>query len=106
MNVSDLIILPLLIPFFTAVITAMLNGRYRIEKAVSLTGGVALCAWVFWMTFHVDALPTGVLATVMGGWDAPFGVAMVADRLACIMLCLSSGVGLVAMVYSFSASNA
>jgi len=93
------LILAILIPFFTAMILALLNGRFRLEKAVAFCSSLALTAWVFWLLFYVDA--HGVQVVVIGGWMAPWGVAFVADRLTCIMLCLSSGLGMLVQFYSF-----
>jgi multicomponent Na+:H+ antiporter subunit D len=93
------LILAILIPFFTALVLALLNGYRRLEKAVALCSSLALTAWVFWLLFYVDA--HGVQVVVVGGWMAPWGVAFVADRLTCIMLCLSSGLGMLVQLYSF-----
>ncbi|MCC7147001.1 MAG: hypothetical protein IT443_11200 [Phycisphaeraceae bacterium] len=88
----------ILVPFITAMVTALLNGWPRLEKAVSLLSCLGLTAYVFWLTGYVDQ--HGIQVSMIGGYAAPFGIAFVADRLACIMLCLSMGVGSVAMVYS------
>lgn len=93
------LILVILIPWFSAMILALLNGRYFAEKIVAAASSLGLCGYVFWLLFHVDA--HGTVANVLGGWSAPFGIVFIADRLTCIMLCLSSGVGLVALLYSF-----
>ena len=94
------LIIPILVPFFTALILALLHGRRRTEKIISLVSSLGLTAWVFWLTWYVDT--HGMQMIVMGGWDAPFGIPFVADRLACIMLCLSMTVGTIALVYTFS----
>ena len=93
------LILAILIPFFTALVLALLNGYRRLEMAVALCSSLALTAWVFWLLFYVDT--HGVQVVVVGGWMAPWGVAFVADRLTCIMLCLSSGLGMLVQLYSF-----
>ena len=92
------LILAILIPFFTALVLALLNGYSRLEKAVALASSLALTAWSLWLLGYVDA--HGVQVTILGGWMAPWGVAFVADRLTGIMLCLSSGLGTLVQVYS------
>jgi len=92
------LILPILIPLLTAMALAMLNGHYRLEKTVAVASVLGLVGYVFWLLFHVDA--NGIQSVVLGGWSAPFGIVFIADRLACIMLCLASGVGAVALLYS------
>jgi len=93
------LILAILIPFFTAMVLALLNGHFRLEKAFALLSSLTLTIWVFWLLFHVDA--NGVQVVIIGGWMAPWGIAFVADRLTCIMLCLSSGLGMLVQLYSF-----
>jgi len=93
------LILAILIPFFTSLVLALLNGHFRLEKAVALLSSLTLTIWVFWLLLHVDA--NGVQVVIIGGWMAPWGIAFVADRLTCIMLCLSSGLGMLVQLYSF-----
>ena len=93
------LILAILVPFFTALLLALLNGHYRLEKAVALLSSLGLTVWVFWLLFYVDA--HGVQVVIVGGWMAPWGVAFVADRLTAIMLCLSTGLGTLVQLYSF-----
>jgi len=97
--VNRLVILPLLVPFVTALVLALLNGHPRIERAVNLISCLGLTAFAFWLLGEVDR--DGIRAMVAGGWAAPWGIAFVADRLGLIMLCLSMSVGTVVLVYSF-----
>lgn len=93
------LILAILVPFFTALLLALLNGHDRLEKAMALLSSLGLTAWTFWLLFYVDA--HGVQVVIIGGWMAPWGVAFVADRLTSIMLCLSTGLGTLVQLYSF-----
>ena len=93
------LILPVLVPFLSAVLLALLNGHPRLERAVNLISCAGLTVFVFWLLGHVDA--HGIQAMVIGGWFAPWGIAFVADRLAAIMLCLSMSVGTIVLVYTF-----
>ena len=93
-----ILVAPLLLPFFSAMLLALLNGHPRLERALNLASTTALAAFSFWLLGEVDR--TGIQATVIGGWFAPWGIAFVADRLACIMLCLSMTVGTVVLAYT------
>ena len=93
------LILPVLVPFLSAVLLALLNGHPRLERAVNLISCAGLTVFVFWLLGHVDS--HGIQAMVIGGWFAPWGIAFVADRLAAIMLCLSMSVGTIVLVYTF-----
>jgi multicomponent Na+:H+ antiporter subunit D len=94
-----MLIIPVLVPFLTAVVLALLNGHPRLERAVNLASCAGLSIYVFWLLGQVDQ--NGIQATVIGGWAAPWGVAFVADRLSCIMLCLSMSVGTLVLAYTF-----
>jgi multicomponent Na+:H+ antiporter subunit D len=96
--VNRLLVIPVLVPFVTAMVLALLNGYPRLERAVNLASCAALSVFVFWLLGEVDR--GGIQATVIGGWYAPWGIAFVADRLACIMLCLSMSVWTLVLVYT------
>jgi multicomponent Na+:H+ antiporter subunit D len=92
------LIVPVLVPFLAALVLALLNGWRRLERAVAVVATLGLAAWSFWLLWLVDT--HGIQATVIGGWQAPWGVAFVADRLAAILLCLSMSIGSVVTVYT------
>lgn len=92
------LILVVLVPFFTAIGLALLRGYPRLEKGVALAAAVGLTIYVFWLLHRVDT--AGIQVTMLGGYLAPYGIAFVADRLACIMLCLSMTVGTVVLAYT------
>ncbi|HWP66953.1 MAG TPA: proton-conducting transporter membrane subunit [Candidatus Limnocylindria bacterium] len=92
------IVLVLIVPFFTAIALALLREHPRIEKTLAVAATVGLTVYVVWLLRYVDT--HGVQAAVLGGFLAPYGIAFVADRLACIMLCLSMTVGTVVVAYT------
>ncbi len=96
---NRILIIPVLVPFLTALLLAFLNGFPRLERAVNLASCTGLSVFVFWLLAQVDQ--NGIQAMVVGGWVAPWGIAFVADRLACIMLCLSMSVGTLVLLYTF-----
>jgi multicomponent Na+:H+ antiporter subunit D len=92
------LILVILVPFFSAVVLALLNGHPRLERAVNVASCAGLTVYVFWLLGYVDAY--GIQTSMVGGYRAPYGIPLVADRLSCIMLCLSMAVGTVALLVS------
>lgn len=93
------LILAILVPFLTALLLALLNGYYRLEKALAVLSTLGLTLWVFWLLAYVDA--HGVQVVIIGGWMAPWGIAFVADRLTCIMLSLSTSLATLVQLYSY-----
>lgn len=90
---SDLIVhaavlWPVLIPIFTAALTAIFWNRSRAQKAISLVSNVAL------LTASVLLLSTimsdGIQSIQFGGWPAPYGISFVADQLGAAMVLVSA----------------
>ena len=94
-----LLILPLLVPFLTALALALLNGYPRAERVLGMVSTGGLAVFALWLLRTVDV--EGIQTTTIGGWTPPWGISFVADRLACIMLCLSTSVGGVVLAYTF-----
>jgi multicomponent Na+:H+ antiporter subunit D len=85
-------------PFLAAVALALLNGRPRLERALNVATCVGLTGYVFWLLAFVDH--HGIQVTYVAGYEPPYGIPLVADRLSCIMLCLSMLVATVALLAS------
>ena len=98
------IVVPILLPAFTAIVLALLRGNFRAQKIISAVSSLVLTCFAFWLLYFVNG--SGIQTSFIGGWEVgeasqPFGIVFVADRLACIMLCLSASVGTVVMFYTF-----
>jgi multicomponent Na+:H+ antiporter subunit D len=83
-------VLPLLVllPLIAAAL-ALVLGAYR--RAQVIVSGVALAAvsvLAAILLVHVDR--HGAVVVDVGGWDAPFGIVLVGDRLAIIMVLISA----------------
>jgi multicomponent Na+:H+ antiporter subunit D len=93
---------PLVIPFGTAVLCILAWRSMALQRTISLAGAVAHLAVA--LAIFAEVARGGPFAEQAGGWPAPFGISMVADRLSALMLVL---VGLVAVaVLAFSLADA
>lgn len=92
-----LLILPIVIPFLTAVFTLVLR-RSGLDFAVSLIGAVALL--ITGGALLSAVLETGPIAVQMGGWAAPFGITMFADILAAAMVLITGIVAVATVLFS------
>jgi multicomponent Na+:H+ antiporter subunit D len=97
---SAILIAPILIPLAAALL-ALLFPRPSLARRV----GVSLVFLVLlglsgWLAGHVQV--TGPLVLSWGGWVVPYGIVLVVDTLAAIMLCLSSLTGLTCVLYGFA----
>ena len=96
--------IPILLPMLTAALCVAMWGRARIQAALSVatTVAVAGCAVALVRTVRSE----GVQVVEVGGWAAPFGITLVADLFAALMVMLTSIVGLAVSVYSIGATDA
>ncbi len=92
------IVLPVLVPLFTAVVLLLLRRRLALIRIVSLTGSVVALVVALWLLFEVA--DGAVLVTQMGNWPAPYGITFVVDPLSAIMVTLAALMGLTVQVYA------
>jgi multicomponent K+:H+ antiporter subunit D len=86
---NPLIVAPLLLPAVTGAATLLFIRRRRPLGAwLSLASAVLLAGIALRLFFIADAGEIEVYA--LGGWPAPFGVVLVLDRLAALMLLLTA----------------
>jgi multicomponent Na+:H+ antiporter subunit D len=93
-----LVPLVVLLPLLGAA-TALILGRHRrAQMAVSVSVLSAVVAIAAVLLVAVDT--SGPAVVYIGGWDAPWGITLVVDRLSAIMLMISSIMLLVVLVYA------
>ncbi|MGJ0204865.1 Na+/H+ antiporter subunit D [Leucobacter sp. gxy201] len=93
-----LVPLVVLLPLAGAALTLALPGYRRLQQALTLVvlvATVVLSGVYMWL---VDA--HGTLVMEVGGWAAPFGIALVIDRVSALMLAVSSVVLLGVFLFS------
>jgi len=91
---SLVVLLPLL--GAAAALTQAKHPRVQMLIAVSILGTVLVLGVV--LLVNVDA--NGAFAVELGGWEAPFGIVLVVDRLAALLLVVSAAVLLAVLVFS------
>ena len=75
--------LPVIIPFSAAAAAFLLRGSPAVSRAAALAGSAGLLiSGLLLMREAASGVP---LTLQLGGWPAPFGVAMVADRLSSLL---------------------
>jgi multicomponent Na+:H+ antiporter subunit D len=96
--VTWLVPLPVVLPLIGAGLT-MLVGRSRAaQRAVSITVLGAVVVVTLVLAVRVDR--HGPLVMQAGGWPAPVGISLVADRLSTIMLAVAAVMLLTVLVYA------
>jgi multicomponent Na+:H+ antiporter subunit D len=102
--VTALLTLPVLLPLLGAAL-AILGGRSRaFQRAVALTTLASTAVLAVVLLVRVDR--DGPVSTQAGGWPAPLGITLVADRLSAIMLVLASLMLVSVLVYAIAQPGA
>ena len=102
-----LLILPVLLPLVTGATLLLIDETRRTLKALINVASTALLLFVTLALMHIaDAIPTDgaalSLSYAIGGWPAPFAIVLVLDRLAALMLVLTSVLALAALTFSMA----
>ena len=101
-------ILPVALPLmFGAFLLLLPDARHALRSGVALFSGVLQLAVALGLLIMADGArpdlwPQGMGVYLLGDWPAPFGIVLVVDRLAAVMVTLSAVLGLAALVYSLA----
>ncbi|MCP3138817.1 monovalent cation/H+ antiporter subunit D [Pyxidicoccus xibeiensis] len=94
-----LMVAPILLPMLTAAVLLLMGeGRRPVKATLSVGSAVLGLAVSVELLGWVETC--GRVVYLPGNWPAPFGIALVADRLAVLMLVLTSLVGLCALLFA------
>lgn len=93
-----LLLLPIIIPMFTGILTLFLRDSLPLQRRVGLIGVGALLGSSLALLF--DVYRNGIQAAQMGSWPAPYGITLVADLFSAVMVLLAGIVGMAVAAYS------
>jgi multicomponent Na+:H+ antiporter subunit D len=101
---NRLLALPVALPLAAAAVSILVGRWRRAQQVIGLVTLTALVGVAIAVLVHVDG--EGPLATQAGGWEAPLGITLVADRLAAVMLLVSLLMLLAVLVYAIGQGEA
>src|SRR5688500_2197603 len=94
-------VMPVVLPLAAGSLMLVLDARRRtLKAAISIASLLMLLVAALAVLRLADGPVTPVY--VLGDWPAPFGIVLVADRLAAAMVLLTAVLGLAAMVFSLA----
>lgn len=99
-----LALLPIIIPFFGAVVALFLmrTPRWQGYWALVVMGtAVFSSSWLLWTVYQTGE----AIVFYSGGWQAPFGIVLVGDLLGALMALMSHIVLLLGIVYALGAKD-
>ncbi|MDT7948365.1 MAG: Na+/H+ antiporter subunit D [Thermoflexus sp.] len=98
------LILPILIPFLSAVATLLAWGQRPFQRATGVLGTVGLLGAGVMLLDSVWR--DGIQTLQVGNWPAPFGITLYADLFSAAMVILAGLIGLAVAVYSLGSMDA
>ncbi|MBR7797318.1 MAG: Na+/H+ antiporter subunit D [Bacillota bacterium] len=98
---SNLAVLPIIIPLISAVILIFFNQKVKVSRALSKLFSLISLGTSSYITWYVFTNGTIILET--GDWLAPYGIILVMDGLAAILVLTTN---IIAVACAFYAPNA
>ncbi len=96
---THMIIMPVLLPLLTGILLLLASGRSAlVQRVISLLSVLALIMISFSLLQTADEGTIVVYA--LGNWAPPFGIVLVLDRLAAVMLLLTAVLAVFSLCYA------
>jgi len=98
------VIAPVLLPLLAGIVLVLLRGKsLLLQRSLSI---LSILLQIFLSAGLLTQVSGGAILTYsLGDWPAPFGILLVADRLAAWMLLVTSLVALFSLLYAFNGTD-
>ncbi|MFB5284403.1 Na+/H+ antiporter subunit D [Peribacillus sp. Hz7] len=96
---NNIVILPIIIPLIMGMILVIFRGNIQFQRWMSLIAIAAVGSTSIYLMTQIKE--HGMQTLQLGGWQAPFGVSMVADMFAVLLLITTSFVAFCCLIYAF-----
>ena len=97
---SWLVIAPILLPLAASAVAFVLHRRPALQRGWALATTAATL--VASLALLAEVSRGGIVATTLGGWPAPFGIAFVADHLSAILVVVGAVMALATATYALA----
>nr|WP_238115715.1 Na+/H+ antiporter subunit D [Vibrio cincinnatiensis] len=98
-----MLLMPILIPMLTAAISMIIWRHRKLQRWLSVFSSSAVLITAL-ILFH-DVYLNGIQVVYLGGWQAPFGISMVADLLSSILVTSTAFVALCVSIYALASMS-
>lgn len=101
---AHILTLPILIPLIMGAALILIHERrHRLKYALNQLSTLLLLAVSLWLLLLADqSTATSQLTYLSANWAAPFGITLVSDRFAALMLVLAALIANAALLFSFT----
>ncbi|GGM19199.1 Na(+)/H(+) antiporter subunit D [Paraliobacillus quinghaiensis] len=98
---SNFLTLPILLPMFIGTILIFFAKKHKLQRVIAGFSALSLLGVAIYLGYIVYTDPSQIITLEIGDWPAPFGIVLVADMFATMMVILSSIVGVVCLFFAF-----
>lgn len=96
---NNIVILPIVIPFLTGALLVLFPKYVMIQRLLSVLSFLTVLGTAVYLLRQVGG--EGIQILNLGGWEAPFGIVLVADTFSLLLVITSAIVALGCLIYSF-----
>ena len=99
MTTNILPLLPIMIPFFAGIIMLFTGQRPLVHRVIATISSLLIIISAIWLVVLVYR--NGTISTFLGDWAPPFGISVVIDMAAALLLLTTAIITLFTVIYSF-----
>src|SRR5690625_30092 len=96
---NNLVILPIIIPFIIGAILIIFSKHHKLQRVISGFAAIVMLLLSIYLAFIV--YQDGIIVLEAGNWSAPFGIVLVADMLATLMVLLTAIISTACLFFAF-----
>jgi multicomponent Na+:H+ antiporter subunit D len=96
---NNLVILPIIIPVITGMIMVIFRKNLKFHRFLGVISTIAILIVALLLIFQNKT--EGIQTLQLGGWEAPFGISMVADMFSSLLILVTSIVAFCCLLYAF-----
>ncbi|QQK75785.1 Na+/H+ antiporter subunit D [Salicibibacter cibarius] len=96
---NSLLIVPIVLPAIIGAILVFFAKFQRMQRVISAVAMITILSASIWLAIAV--YNEGIMTMNMGDWPIPYGIPLVADMFATVMLLLSAIVGVCCLFFAF-----
>ncbi|GAB3064731.1 Na+/H+ antiporter subunit D [Salinicoccus sesuvii] len=99
MTTNILPLLPIMIPFFSGIIMLFIGKRPVAHRVIAAISGLLLILSSLWLI--IEVYQNGTMVTFLGNWASPFGISLVMDMAAVLLITTTAIITFLTVIYSF-----
>lgn len=96
---SNLVVLPMIIPLLIGVILVFFPKHIGLQKFLTFASMIAIL--IISIILLVEIQNDGIITLDFGSWEAPFGIAFVADSFATLLVITTSLISSIILLFAF-----